>query len=621
MNALVFHGPGERSWDSVPDPAIAAETDAIVRIDSSTICGTDLHILKGDVPEVEPGTILGHEAVGTVVETGTRRHDPAGGRPRPRVLHHVLRPLPLLPGGPLRPLHRRRRLDPRPPDQRPPGRVRTRPVRRHVGPQAAAGDRATSRRCSSRTSCPTAYEVGVLNGGVRPGRHRRHRRRRPDRARRDHDREAVHAGPDRRARRRRRAARARAARSARTSSINNGETDPAGARSWSSRTGWASTSPSRQSASRRRSSSARSIVRPGGHVANVGVHGAPATLHLEKLWIKDVTITTGLVDTSTTPRLLELIANGRLDPTPFATHRFELADTEQAYETFADAASTNALKVVLSAAPSTAGRKGARFRDPCRNSCLTRQRTGRSTGRPVPPPPGRVDVILRDGGTLRLRPPGSEDAEALLGFFSGLSERSLYLRFHGAPTVQAVARRAVPRAGLGRARAPSSARSPAADGEQIVALASYARLRDPASAEVAFAVADDQQGRGIGTRMLEQLAERAAAVGIERFVAEVMGENAAMMRVFEDAGFGVSRALDRGTFEVAFPIEPTDAYRGHVEERDHLAVVASLRPFFAPDERRRDRCVDTARGDRRHRLPERPRRRVQGRRVPGQPNR
>ena len=93
------------------------------------------------------------------------------------------------------------------------------------------------------------------------------------------------------------------------------------------------------------------IVRPGGHVANVGVHGRPATLHLEKLWIKDITITTGLVDTSTTPRLLKLIADGRLDPTPFATHRFELADTEEAYDTFADAASTNALKVVLSAQP------------------------------------------------------------------------------------------------------------------------------------------------------------------------------------------------------------------------------------------------------------------------------
>jgi alcohol dehydrogenase len=70
MKALVYHGPGMRSWDEVPDPAIQQPTDAIVRIDSSTICGTDLHILKGDVPEVQPGTILGHEAVGTVVEIG-----------------------------------------------------------------------------------------------------------------------------------------------------------------------------------------------------------------------------------------------------------------------------------------------------------------------------------------------------------------------------------------------------------------------------------------------------------------------------------------------------------------------------------------------------------------------
>ncbi len=89
------------------------------------------------------------------------------------------------------------------------------------------------------------------------------------------------------------------------------------------------------------------LVRPGGRVANVGVHGHSATLHLETLWIKDVTITTGLVDTFTTPRLLQLIAGGRLDPTPFATHRFALGDTLDAYETFAAPAETNALKVVL----------------------------------------------------------------------------------------------------------------------------------------------------------------------------------------------------------------------------------------------------------------------------------
>ena len=203
------------------------------------------------------------------------------------------------------------------------------------------------------------------------------------------------------------------------------------------------------------------------------------------------------------------------------------------------------------------------------------------TARPRIEEDGFVDVILRDGGTLRLRSPRSDDADALLGFFSALSERSFYLRFHGSPTVRAslvepfLAPDWVERGALVGTLAGG-------DGEHIVALASYARLRDPTTAEVAFTVADDQQGRGIGTRMLEQLAQRAAAVGIERFVADVMGENAAMMSVFEDAGFGVSRALDQGIFEVTFSIEPTDAYRGHVEERDHLAVVASLRPFFAP---------------------------------------
>jgi alcohol dehydrogenase len=92
------------------------------------------------------------------------------------------------------------------------------------------------------------------------------------------------------------------------------------------------------------------LIRPGGRLANVGVHGACATLHLEKLWIRDVMITTGLVDTNTTPQLLRLIEGGRLDPTVFATHRFPLGDAEEAYDVFAAAAETHALKVVLNAA-------------------------------------------------------------------------------------------------------------------------------------------------------------------------------------------------------------------------------------------------------------------------------
>ena len=192
-----------------------------------------------------------------------------------------------------------------------------------------------------------------------------------------------------------------------------------------------------------------------------------------------------------------------------------------------------------------------------------------------------VDVILRDGGTLRLRSPLAADGAALVDFFAGLSERSLYFRFHGAPT---------PRLELVEPFLDSDWRESGAligtlgadDGARIVALASYARLRDPASAEAAFAVADEHQGRGIGTRLLEQLAARAASVGIERFVAEVMPENRPMLRVFEEAGFVVSRALEQGTVEVAFPIAPTEEFLTRVDERDHNAVVASLHPFFAP---------------------------------------
>ena len=152
MKALVYHGPGERRWESAPDPTIQEPTDVVVRIDSSTICGTDLHILKGDVPEVKPGTILGHEAVGTVVEKGDAVTTLGRGRPRARLVHHVVRPLPLLQGGALRPLHGWRRLDLRPPDRRAPGGVRPRAVRRHVGLQGSRPGCRTSRCSSSPTS-------------------------------------------------------------------------------------------------------------------------------------------------------------------------------------------------------------------------------------------------------------------------------------------------------------------------------------------------------------------------------------------------------------------------------------------------------------------------------------
>src|SRR4029078_5661023 len=122
----------------------------------------------------------------------------------------------------------------------------------------------------------------------------------------------------------------------------------------------------------------------------------------------------------------------------------------------------------------------------------------------------------------------------------------------------------------------------AAGQERIVAVAEFMRLRDETTAEVAFAVADELQGRGIGMRLLEELRAPAAAAGIERFVAEVLPENTAMLGVFRDAGFEVTRELEGGEVEVQFPIAATERFRARVDERDHLAVTASLRPFFAP---------------------------------------
>jgi acetyl coenzyme A synthetase (ADP forming)-like protein len=192
-----------------------------------------------------------------------------------------------------------------------------------------------------------------------------------------------------------------------------------------------------------------------------------------------------------------------------------------------------------------------------------------------------VDVILRDGGTLRLRPPDEGDAEALLDFFSDLSEESLYLRFHGLP---AVTRRLVDPVlePDWRERGALIGTLAADPGERVVAIAYYGRLRDATAAEAAFAVADEHQGRGIGTRLLEQLAHLAAEQGIKRFVAEVLPENRSMLGVFADAGFEVTRTLEEGTVEVELVIVPSEAYRARVGERDHVAVVASLRPFFRP---------------------------------------
>jgi alcohol dehydrogenase len=344
MEALVYHGPGKRAWEPVQDPTLEAPTDAIVRIDTATICGTDLHILKGDVPEVTPGTILGHEAVGTIEDVGNAVTTfgvgdrvllsciTACGRcsfcKRARyglctggggwILGHTIDGV-----------------------QAEYARIPFVDTSAHLVPDGLEDDQVLF----LADILPTSYEVGILNGRVKPG-----------------DVIAiVGAGPIGLAavltaklytpatvivvdlaETRLRMAREFGA----DVTIDSGSEDAAAA--IMELTGGEGVDVAIEAVGIPATFElCTDIVRAGGHVANVGVHGSPATLHLEKLWIRGVTLTTGLVDTFTTPTLLKLIAQGRLDATPFTTHRFDLSDAMDAYDVFAAAAETDALKVVL----------------------------------------------------------------------------------------------------------------------------------------------------------------------------------------------------------------------------------------------------------------------------------
>jgi len=344
MRALVYHGPGHKAWEEVADPEITDDGDVIVRVDAVTICGTDLHILKGDVPAVRNGRILGHEAVGTVEEVGdsVRRL-----RPGDRVLVSCISAC-----GSCRYCREARygqctegggwvlghKID---------------------GTQAEYvrvpyADNSTFRIPDGVSDeealmladiLPTGYEVGVLAGGVRPG-----------------DVVAVvGAGPiglsaitgarlyspsqivaidlsD---------ARLHAAKQFGADvTVNNSREDPLSI--IKDLTGRFGADVAIEAVGVPDAFElAVKLARPGGRIANIGVHGEAATLHLEEQWIRDITITTGLVDTSSTPTLMRLITTGQIDAMKFVTHHFDLDEFDQAYDVFARAADTHALKVVL----------------------------------------------------------------------------------------------------------------------------------------------------------------------------------------------------------------------------------------------------------------------------------
>jgi len=344
MNALVYQGPGKKAWEKKPKPSVVESTDALVKISKTTICGTDLHILKGDVPEVTEGRILGHEGVGIIEEVGTAvtefkkgdrvliscitscakcaycrkgmySHCEKGGW----ILGHLI-------------------------DGTQAEYVRIPFADNSLYHIPENADEEALVMLSD--ILPTAFECGVLNGQVKPG-----------------DTVAiVGAGPiglaalitaqfytpaeiimiDIDDNRLGVAMKFGATRSINSNTENALEkimslTEQKGVDVAIEAVGVPATF-----------ELCESIIGAGGHIANVGVHGKPVNLHLETSWSKNITITTRLVDTVTTPMLLKTVVSKKLDPAKLITHRFALAEIVKAYEVFEHAAMEKTLKVILS---------------------------------------------------------------------------------------------------------------------------------------------------------------------------------------------------------------------------------------------------------------------------------
>ena len=343
MQALVYHGPNNKAWEEKPKPVLQQPTDVIVKITKTTICGTDLHILKGDVPEVIDGRILGHEGVGIVdaigsavtnfkqgdhviiscisscgkcdyCKRGMYSHCENGGW----ILGHLI-------------------------DGTQAEYVRIPFADNSLYHIPEGSDEEALVMLSD--ILPTGFECGVLNGKVQPG----------------NTVAIVGAGPiglaalltaqfyapaeiimidpdDNRL--------AVAKKFGATQVINNGRenaidkinalTNKRGVDTAIEAVGIPATFELCQS-----------IIGAGGTIANVGVHGKSVTLHLEALWAKNITITTRLVDTVTTPMLLKTIQSKKLDAKQLITHHFKLSDIISAYDTFQNGAREKALKVIL----------------------------------------------------------------------------------------------------------------------------------------------------------------------------------------------------------------------------------------------------------------------------------
>ena len=349
MKALVYGGPGVKEWKDVPDPVIQHPTDVIVKMEATTICGTDLHILKGDTPEVEQGRILGHEGIGRIVEVGSGVTQLAVGDRvilscvsscgrcsycKQGLYSHCLDPEGLAGVGWIFGYM----IDGTQAEY-----VRVPFAENSVYKVPEGVTDAEGILLSD--ILPTGFEIGVQYGDTQPG-----------------DVVAiVGAGPvglsavmtsrlygpskviaidldDKRL--------ARARDFGATDTVNSGSAD------WKEQVfaltdGLGVDVAIEAVGIPQTFTMTTQIVRPGGSVANVGVHGKPVELPINDLWIKNIDISMGLVNTNTLPMLLKLVAEHKLPADKFVTHEFSFDQILEAYEVFGNAAEHGALKMLI----------------------------------------------------------------------------------------------------------------------------------------------------------------------------------------------------------------------------------------------------------------------------------
>lgn len=343
MKAVVYHGPGNKSLDSVPVPKVQKPTDAVVRIVKTTICGTDLHILKGDVPAVTEGRILGHEGVGIIESVGDAV---SNFKPGDRVLISCITSCGKCEyckqqmysncedgGWILGHLIDGTQAE----------YVRIPHADNSLYPIPEGADEEALVMLSD--ILPTGHEIGVLYGAVKPG-----------------DTVAIiGAGP----------VGMGALLTAQFYSpakiimvdLDDGRLDMAKTFGATDLINSGSGDTIAQIMAHTKDGVdvaieavgiphtfdiCQQIVRPGGHIANVGVHGTKVDLQIQDLWIKNITLTTGLVNTNTTPMLLKTVTSGKLQPEGLISHRFSFNNFMEAYEVFGNAARENAMKVIIS---------------------------------------------------------------------------------------------------------------------------------------------------------------------------------------------------------------------------------------------------------------------------------